>query len=239
MVGKEGGLVEPLKEGEDRQKVDEVKGYGKKCAAAVSNHEEGKKHHNVSFLQHEILPTYVTLPEYRSWARAGMVATLISGDSLLATQQCVEDFGFTSVVCTLMGTDKAFFLFYQKRRYLACVNSAINFFSMLFGNVHKWTTTDECYEWGAWIRVYGTPAQAWKEAFFKICVLGCGRFLRADACTVDKERLDYEHVLVSTPCLEVVNMCPDILIDGFTYSINLVEEWVVIWERIVFHLRRI
>jgi len=75
------------------------------------------------------------------------------------------------------------------------------------------------------IQVYSTPAHAWNKAFFKICVLGCGRILRVNACTVDKTRLDIVRVLVSTPCLKVVKMCSDILIDGNKYSIRLVEEW--------------
>jgi len=180
---------------------------------------------HVSFNHQGNIPSYTSLIEDCNWVRAGMVATSVSGDSTLAIQQRVEDAGFSSIVVTPMGSDCVFLDYTCNDDIWQVFNSAIDFFSMLFANVHKWTSKDDCYERGAWIRVYGTSAHAWNEAFFKIGVSGCGRFLRADVCTVDKARLDYASVLVLTPCLEVVNMCPDIYIDGSKYSLRLVEEW--------------
>lgn len=50
---------------------------------------------------------------------------------------------------------------------------------------------------GAWVRVYGVPLQAWSEDFFKLCVMSVGRFIRADACSIDKAKLDYVRVLIT------------------------------------------
>jgi len=33
---------------------------------------------------------------------------------------------------------------------------------------------------GAWLRVYGVPVHAWNDAFFKLCFMGAGRFVRVD-----------------------------------------------------------
>ncbi|MCI82077.1 hypothetical protein A2U01_0103351, partial [Trifolium medium] len=58
---------------------------------------------------------------------------------------------------------------------------------------------------GAWVRLYGIPLHAWNEDFFKLCVPDCGRYLSADICTVERDRLDYARILIATPALEVVN----------------------------------
>jgi len=76
---------------------------------------------------------------------------------------------------------------------------------MLFYNLHKWSMEDVQYERGAWLRIYGVPVQAWNVAFYKLCVMDIGRFVRVDECTEDKARLDFARVLISTPQIEIVN----------------------------------
>lgn len=55
---------------------------------------------------------------------------------------------------------------------------------------------------------------------------GCGRYIRSDECTVDRARLDYARVLISTSHLEVVNSSSaEVVIDGIKHVLKLVEEW--------------
>jgi hypothetical protein len=104
-------------------------------------------------------------------------------------------------------------------------NDALHFFGMFFNNIHMWSAEDVKYEQGAWVRLYGVPFHAWNEVFFKLCVMDVGRFVRADACTVDKTRIDFARILISTTQLDIVNSSSDFIIDGGNYSIKLVEEW--------------
>ncbi|MCI09225.1 sulfate transporter, partial [Trifolium medium] len=76
-----------------------------------------------------------------------------------------------------------------------------------------------------WVRLYGVPLHAWNENFFKLCVFDCGRFLRADSCTVEKERLDYARILLATDILEVVRRKELLLVEGELAEITIVEEW--------------
>ena len=55
--------------------------------------------------------------------------------------------------------------------------------------------------------------------------MGIGRFIQADECTVDKARLDFARLLVSTPNIEIVNKSLEFFIDGTKFDIKLVEEW--------------
>jgi len=159
------------------------------------------------------------------WPSGGMVATVVSGDSSLSLQQRVEDAGFANVVVTPMGSDRVFMYCTRGEDIWKVFNDVVHFFGMLFSDLHKWSSEDIIYERGAWIRIYGTPVHAWNECFFKICVSDSGRFIRADDCTVDRARLDYARVLISTTILEVVNSTFDVMIDGFNYVLKLVEEW--------------
>jgi len=168
---------------------------------------------------------YNSRPEDRGWADGGLVAKVVSGDSSLALQQRVEDAGFDNIVVTPMGSNRVFLHISGGGDMWQVFHEANDFFNFLFTDIHKWTTNDEIYERGAWIRVYGTPVHAWNELFFKICVSGCGRFIRSDECTVDKARLDYARVLISTTFLKDINLTSEVVIDGCKYSLKLVEEW--------------
>jgi hypothetical protein len=61
--------------------------------------------------------------------------------------------------------------------------------------------------------------------FFKLCVFDCGRFLRADSCSADKDRLDFARVLIATPALDIVTKIERILVDGALVEIKIMEEW--------------
>lgn len=168
---------------------------------------------------------YHSNPADSLWAFGGMVATVVSGDSSLSLQQRVEDADFLNVIVTPLGSDKVFLHCLGDEDVWKVFNDAIHFFGMLFFDLHKWTLEDAIFERGAWLWICGTPLHAWNEMFFKICVSQCGRFIRADDCTVDKVRLDFARVLVSTTSLEVVNSLSEVVIDGRVHSVKLVEEW--------------
>jgi hypothetical protein len=73
--------------------------------------------------------------------------------------------------------------------------------------------------------LYGIPIHAWNENFFKLCVLDCDSFLRTDNCSLNRERFDYARVLVSTTSLDVVNVTEQLIVDGTSVDIKIVEEF--------------
>jgi len=96
---------------------------------------------------------------------------------------------------------------------------------MHFGDIQKWSPSEVKYERGASLRIYGVPINAWNDAFFRMYVSSFGRFLHANECTVDKARLEFARILISTTILEIVNSSVDFFIDGCKYVIKVVEEW--------------
>jgi len=64
-----------------------------------------------------------------------------------------------------------------------------------------------------------------ERCFFKLCAMNVGRFVRAYECIVDRARLDFARIFISTSQLEILNTTSDFIIDGSLYSIKLVEEW--------------
>jgi hypothetical protein len=96
---------------------------------------------------------------------------------------------------------------------------------MLFENFKPWNNDVASFHRGAWVRIYGIPVHAWNESFFKLCVMDCGRYLRTDGMSMDKDRLDFARVLVSTPSLEIINVIDNILVDDIMVEIKIVEEW--------------
>lgn len=212
------------------RKVEEVSaGKGQMVVAALKGKEKvigtkkweptTKEKADVSRL------VYTSSSEDRLWFERGMVAKLIMGDSSLSVQQRVEDAGFNNVVVTPMGSDKVFIHGTGGADIWNIFNEAPDFFGMLFSDKHKWLPEADIYERGAWIRIYGTPPFAWNESFFNIVMSGCGRYIRSDECTLDKARLDFARVLISTQVLEIINSSIEVFIDGQIFLLKLVEEW--------------
>ncbi|GAU34020.1 hypothetical protein TSUD_393660 [Trifolium subterraneum] len=83
----------------------------------------------------------------------------------------------------------------------------------------------QLYHRGAWVRLYGVPLQAWNVNFFKLCVFDCGRFLRADNCSADRDRLDFSRVLIATPNLDIIKRVERVRVDGALVEIKILEEW--------------
>ncbi|GAU38420.1 hypothetical protein TSUD_52450 [Trifolium subterraneum] len=51
------------------------------------------------------------------------------------------------------------------------------------------------------------------------------RFLPADSCSTDRDKLDFARVLLATPDLEILNRVEKVLVDGTLTEIKIVEEW--------------
>jgi len=47
----------------------------------------------------------------------------------------------------------------------------------------------------------------------------------ADECTMDRGRIEYARLLISTTSLDVLNQTKVLLVYGQKYSIKIVEEW--------------
>ncbi|MCI44713.1 hypothetical protein A2U01_0065952, partial [Trifolium medium] len=92
---------------------------------------------------------------------------------------------------------------------------------MIFLNWVRWNKKVVPSQRGVWVRLYDVPLHAWNENFFKLCVIDCGRFLRADSCTVEKDRLDYARILLATNVLEVVKRKEILLVEGELVEITI------------------
>lgn len=92
----EGRLTEEMMgvskvDGED--KLPELSVVGKK-ESGTSKEQQSKT---------QFIPVSKSSLEDRKWADSGMVASIVSGDSMLSLQQWVEDAGFHHIVVTPMG----------------------------------------------------------------------------------------------------------------------------------------
>ena len=171
------------------------------------------------------IPHYTSLSQDRKWATSGMVATAISGDSTLSLQQRVEDVGFNFVVATPMGGDRVFCIAPVGKRFGMFSMTHFTFLTcclVIFICGWCWMSSmsgGHGYAFTVFPFMLGTIL------FFKLCVMGVGRFVRTDECTVDKARLDFARILISTSQLEILNTSTDILLDDSLYNIKMVDEW--------------
>jgi hypothetical protein len=140
-------------------------------------------------------------------------------------QNRINDAGFADLVITPMGADKVFMRRAEGGDVWSVVAGAEDFFRHVFSNWTRWDADGRSYQRGAWVRLYGVPLSAWNVDFFKLCVFECGRFIRADSCSAEKDRLDFARVLIATPDLTIVSKVERVLVDGVQVDIKIVEEW--------------
>ncbi|MCI10631.1 sulfate transporter, partial [Trifolium medium] len=170
----------------------------------------------------------VVAQEKEAIQNLGIKALRTKGDELPVTSVYVRkiaDTGFKDLVIIPMGADKVIVRSLTATDVATVVDSAKEFFKLFLSNWVRWEKEVMPVHRGAWVRLYGIPLHAWNENFFKLCVFDCGRFLRADSCTIEKDRLDYARVLIATPALEVVNRAERLLVDGVMVEIQIMEEW--------------
>ncbi|PNX63322.1 putative sulfate transporter, partial [Trifolium pratense] len=119
------------------------------------------------------------------WARNGVVATVINGEAIPVVQNRISDAGFKDLVLIPMGADKVFVRSMEDVDAMTTFNNAKEFFQLVFSFWTRWDKDELRYRRGAWVRLYGIPIHAWNEHFFKLCIMDCGSFLRADSDSVE------------------------------------------------------
>ncbi|PNX71513.1 putative sulfate transporter, partial [Trifolium pratense] len=159
------------------------------------------------------------------WVQNGLVATILTGEAVPVVQNRLYDAGFGDLAIIPVGADKVFIRSLEGVDVLSIMNGAKEFFKLVFSHWIRWDQDVTPYQRGAWVRLYGVSLHPWNVNFFKLCVFECGRFLRMDSCSADKDRLDYARVLIATPNLDIINRDEIVLVDGTQVEVKIVEEW--------------
>ncbi|MCI26078.1 DUF4283 domain protein, partial [Trifolium medium] len=128
-----------------------------------------------------------------------LVATVTNGEVVPVVQNRITDAGFNELVLIPMGADKVFVRSLVGVDALSIVNSAKEFFNLLFSHWTRWDKNVLPYQRGA--------------------------FLRADSCSTEKGRLDFARVLIATSDLEIVKRVENVLVDEILVEVKIVEEW--------------
>lgn len=173
----------------------------------------------------KLVRNYKSCKEDIQWASKGVVASVVNGEFIPDVQNRIADAGFSDIEITPMGADRVLIRSSSDVLVHTIINDAKEFFDHFFKNIVRWEKKILPFQRGAWLRIYGVPIHAWNVSFFKLCVLDCGRYLRTDVCSVEKERFDYARVLVATPSFEILNCSEVVLIDRELVSVKIIEEW--------------
>jgi len=128
-----------------------------------------------------LMRKYTSFEEDRKWANKGLLCTVFDGESIPLIQSRVEYVGFKDIDIIPVGADKVFMHSLSDVNVSEIVGVAKPFFNLIFSSMSKWDEAVMPFQRGAWIRLYRIPLQAWNENFFKLCVLECGRYIRADS----------------------------------------------------------
>ncbi|MCI03391.1 DUF4283 domain protein, partial [Trifolium medium] len=76
----------------------------------------------------------------------------------------------------------------------------------------------------AWLRVYGIPAHAWNDSFSEQISKQWGLFMKTDDATNKKFSMDVARLLIRTPYQKAVDDFFDVVINGETFHLRVVED---------------
>jgi len=195
---------------------------------AVEDAQLGRKAHVPEDKKHQVyIPKYSSSVSDVSWASKGLVVSVLNGEAIPVLQCRIYDAGFVNLVIIPLGADKVFLHSLDDGDVSSTLSEASEFFNKFFSPPMRWTKDTMVRERGAWLRIFGVPLHAWNYDFFKLCVYDCGRLLKVDDITLDRDRFDYARVLVSTCSLNLINSEASILVDGALFQFRIMEEWGV------------
>lgn len=152
-----------------------------------------------------------------------MIGTLIDGASIPLIRNRVEDALLKDIDINPLGVHKVFIHSLSGADVSKIVGEMRHFFDLIFSSLSCWDQAVLPFQRGAWICLYRIPLHAWNRSFFKLCVFDCGRYLRSDMCSVNREWFDFARVLISTSSLDVVNVSEQILVNGVMVNIKIIE----------------
>ncbi|KAL8466470.1 hypothetical protein ACS0TY_035523 [Phlomoides rotata] len=88
-----------------------------------------------------------------------------------------------------------------------------------------WKEKDVCHRRLVWTRWFGVPFHAWSTRFFNLASAFLGAFVKLDAASENKSRMDYARVLVSVPFPTEARQSFSVEIDGIPFRIKVEEEY--------------
>lgn len=101
-------------------------------------------------------------------------------------------------------------------------------FSHCFEWLRPWEPRDVCEKKRVWSAWRGIPLHAWNERFFQLASGELGTFIKVDEDTTNKVRLNVARVLLSVPFYKDINRCITVQIEGRSYTIKIVEEFLLV-----------
>ena len=119
---------------------------------------------NVAATQ-KLVRKYRPREEDVTWARQGLIGTVINGEPIPIVQRRIEDVGFRDLEVIPIGADKVFLRSLSGGPVSDVVREAKLFFDLLFTQLVPWEKAVFPFRRGAWLRVYGIPLHGWNENF--------------------------------------------------------------------------
>ncbi|GAU18974.1 hypothetical protein TSUD_178910 [Trifolium subterraneum] len=173
-----------VKLGTRQETVEKTKGHKKEggphandpTATAASGKDKERQ---------ALLRKYKAKSDDVSWAKKGVVATISNGEAVPVVQTRITDAGFNDMILIPMGADKVFVKSFGGDDALIVINSAKEFFTLLFSHWKRWDFNVQPYKRGAWVRLYGIPVHAWNVEV-KV-VEEWGYALGEDTCLFEEE----------------------------------------------------
>jgi hypothetical protein len=169
---------------------------------------------------------YLPLQEDLIWASQCYIAKLKTDYNVVGIQQALSDAGFMEFRIITLGGDNVLLHPRGKGKSEPILPAAYDLLNNFFIDFKPWSREDEinCVR-GAWVRCYGVPIVAWNSIFFAELAETQGNLLMIDEVTINKDRMDFARILITTSSLKEINTTVKVLIDNKDFYIRLVEDW--------------
>ncbi|CAL0299729.1 unnamed protein product [Lupinus luteus] len=104
------------------------------------------------------------------------------------------------------------------------INMDLDCCRAIFHSISPWSPSSKAVQKTVWVKCWGVPILAWSVDFFQFLASSFGVFLKVDDATLNMERVDFGHVLLTTSVLSFINKIQKVVVGGREFDIALVEE---------------
>jgi hypothetical protein len=121
--------------------------------------------HEVSRSVCKLVQTYRSNSDNLSWARKGVIATVLNGEALPVIQTRIAHAGFDDLDIIPLGADRVYIRCFSDSDAMKMIDEAREFFNLFFSQPTRWNKDIVNFQRGAWVRIYGIPIHAWNADF--------------------------------------------------------------------------
>jgi hypothetical protein len=156
--------------------------------------------------------------------QASFVGFLVDAKDVVKVNEGLVMEGYGWITATFMGGNMVLLSSKTSQSIKEAVEGNVTWWEGWFRSILEWSLDLFSDRRAVWLRCRGIPLHAWDEQLFRMIVDSFGSFIELDPSTVNRSKLDFARVKISSSKMEFIDKVINISVMEKEYQIWVVEE---------------